>query len=132
MRWRKHKVKQLEKIVKKFYSKKSDPMMVMLRDSVGVRKYPECLTNSIGRMNNRYYVNDYASAETSFFGNRVSVPSYVHSKVKRSRVQGVLHGYLLITMEELNKELGTNYTQGCLDNIKFIKDLDEELDDDTM
>ncbi|MCU6292749.1 hypothetical protein [Escherichia coli] len=127
MRWKKRHIKRFEKIIKKYYSHKLDPMNLQLRTSIFDRRYPQCLESySRKRYKNEYLVYRYDLSEL-FLNTRVSVPIKLYSRVKRSRVQDITYGYLMIEIDDLNEKTGRNYSTLCLENHDSIKRIIEEL-----
>ncbi|WAE77118.1 hypothetical protein vBEcoMphAPEC6_01305 [Escherichia phage ph0011] len=127
MRWRKRHVKRFDKIIKKYFSHKIDPMVLQIRNSIFDRRYPQCL-ESLGRKRskNEYQVYRYDLSEF-FLNTRVSVPIRVYSRVKRSRIQDITYGYLMLEISELNEKMGRNFSTLCLENHDTIKRIIEEM-----
>ncbi|BBM62089.1 hypothetical protein EO157G_5000 [Escherichia phage SP27] len=127
MRWKKRHIKRFDKIIKKYYSHKLDPMNLQLRTSIFDRRYPQCLASySRKRSKNEYQVYRYDLSEL-FLNTRVSVPIKLYSRVKRSRVQDITYGYLMIEIDDINEKTGRNYSTLCLENHDSIKRIIEEL-----
>ncbi|MDS1552480.1 hypothetical protein QPL51_05415 [Escherichia coli] len=127
MRWKKRHIKRFEKIIKKYYSHKLDPMILQLRTSMFDRRYPQCLESySRKGSKNEYQVYRYDLSEL-FLNTRVSVPIKLYSRVKRSRVQDITYGYLMLEISELNEKTGRNFSTLCLENHDSIKRIIEEL-----
>lgn len=108
MRWKKRHVKRFNKIVKTYYNS-NDSFASMLYESITPRRYPQCYINVRSKSKNRYTVDVYEES-TTFLGTRISVPSYMYSRVKRSRVQGVLTGYLMLSIDEVKDKLTRNFS----------------------
>jgi hypothetical protein len=123
MRWKKRHMKRFDKIIKTYYTFKLGSMLCQLRSSIFDRRYPQCL-ESYGRKRskNEYQVYRYDLSEC-FLGIRVSVPIRLYSRVKRSRIQDINNGYLMIDIDELNKKIGRNFSTLCLENDNFIREL---------
>lgn len=108
MRWKKRHTKRFSKIVKTYYNSK-DSFASMLYESFTPRRYPQCYVNVRSKSKNRYTVDVYEES-TTFLGTRISVPSYMYSRVKRSRVQGVLTGYQMLSIDEVKDKFTRNFS----------------------
>ena len=127
MRWRKRHTKRFDKIIKTYYSHKIDPIILELRSSIFDRRYPQCLESySRKSSKNEYQVYRYDLAEI-FLSTRVSIPIMKNSRVKRSRVQNITYGYLMLEIKELNEKTGRNFSTLCLENYDTIKRIIEDL-----
>lgn len=127
MRWRKRHVKRFDKIIKKYFSHKLNPIILQLRSSIFDRRFPQCLESySRKRSKNEYQVYRYDLPEC-FLSTRVSVPIRLYSRVKRSRVQDITYGYLMLEINELNEKTGRNFSTLCLENYDTIKRIIEEM-----
>lgn len=127
MRWRKRHVKRFDKIIKKYFSHKLNPIILQLRSSIFDRRFPQCLESySRKRSKNEYQVYRYDLPEC-FLSSRVSVPIRLYSRVKRSRVQDITYGYLMLEINELNEKTGRNFSTLCLENYDTIKRIIEEM-----
>lgn len=127
MRWRKRHTKRFDKIIKTYYSHKLNPMILQLRGSIFDRRFPQCLESySRKRSKNEYQVYRYDLPEF-FLNTRVSVPIRLYSRVKRSRVQDITYGYLMLEINELNEKTGRNFSTLCLENNDTIKRIIEDL-----
>lgn len=128
MRWRKRHMKRFDKIVKTYFSHKLDYMLLQLRDSMFDRRFPQCLESySRRRTKNEYTVYCYDTPEF-FLNSRVSVKIKLFSRVKRSRVQNITYGYLMLEINELNEKTGRNYSTACIETNDRIRNLIESLD----
>lgn len=127
MRWRKRHTKRFDEIIKSYYSHKIDPMFLQLRSSIFDRRFPQCLESySRRRSKNEYLVYRYDLSEF-FLNTRVSVPIKLYSRVKRSRIQDITYGYLMLEISELNEKTGRNFSTLCLENNDTIKRIIEDL-----
>ncbi len=127
MRWRKRHTKRFDEIIKSYYSHKIDPMFLKLRSSIFDRRFPQCLESySRRRSKNEYLVYRYDLPEF-FLNTRVSVPIKLYSRVKRSRIQDITYGYLMLEISELNEKTGRNFSTLCLENNDTIKRIIEDL-----
>ncbi|WGM49501.1 hypothetical protein EcMJ_259 [Escherichia phage vB_Ec-M-J] len=91
------------------------------------RRFPQCLESySRKRYKNEYLVYRYDLSEF-FLNTRVSVPIRLYSRVKRSRVQDITYGYLMLEINELNEKTGRNFSTLCLENNDTIKRIIEDL-----
>lgn len=125
MRWKKRHTKRFTEIVKKYYNSK-DSFAAMLYESLTPRRYPQCYVNVRSKSKNRYTVELYGEG-TTFLGTRISVPSYLYSRVKRSRVQGVLVGYQMMTIDEVNDKLTRNFSYTDFEIHDIILDILSDL-----
>ncbi|UTS53842.1 hypothetical protein UES1_475 [Escherichia phage UE-S1] len=128
MRWRKRHTKRFNTIIKKYYSHKLDSMILQLRSSIFDRRYPQCLESySRRRSKNEYQIYRYDLSEL-FLNTRVSVPIRLYSRSKRSRIQDITYGYLMLDIDELNEKMDRNFSALCLENNNTIKHIIKNLD----
>lgn len=130
MRWRKRHVKRFGAIIRKYYSVKTDSLFRSLSESLNARGYPECRMSYTNRTTkNHYNVCDYDNLEL-FLSRFVSVPIKKYSRVKRSKIQGMCNSYVMKQIDEVNEELGTNFSMHCIENYQDFMDTIEEIKKD--